>query len=342
MNRPEKHLSFETPTGKSRQELTNDAVIFLEKTGAFELFNDPVRKSEWIQTTTAEEAEQYIERLNGILIGNPIYKREIYENPGILVDPDDNLVDKPTNPEISRHLFRDLIFPACQRIPINDASELMATSINLLHMFPDGNGRTSRSTYSLFFEPTRAKIKPQERKEFLEWQTGEQKGVLNWNPRLIRSNINSIIRNRIDSTKPSFLEAQESSAFPEEILNYKGENLAIQSLRETCLSRDPDVAMALIMHAGRNELNPDEFIVKGNKLLNNQKILESVDESTAVSVLECLETIKMLRVVTLVDVFEHPNEYKSPIDTYNLKEYFELLVKTKALQEQNPDLDISS
>ena len=142
----EKHVSYNESTLENKKQGIEHAIDFLQRTGVFEMCADDEKKKQIIENLTTDEAVSFLERLNGIFIGMPIDDREALGNSGRLVSlvSGEAAYIPPEKPAIQKELIDRIILPTMKELDLDDAAVYAATNINLLHLFPDGNGRLAR------------------------------------------------------------------------------------------------------------------------------------------------------------------------------------------------------
>lgn len=138
-----------------RQERAERLVRFLDKLGAQDHFDTPEHKQAFIEQLTFEEFTNLLTHINGIVRELSKGKRQIYQPVNMAVAdegwgallgmaPSDMppVEDKPQLLEYAFNRAKELEDP-------RDIGLLAAASINAVHPFADGNGRTSRLVYDL-------------------------------------------------------------------------------------------------------------------------------------------------------------------------------------------------
>jgi hypothetical protein len=124
---------------------------FLHKTGFADLRQSDEKLEDWIQSTTYEDFTSYITRLNGIITNEPLQRRS-FRGSKVMVGNDwINQGDAFHTPFSStkEKLLRQ-VFDATKKLGSNDDRALLLYySLQDLHLFADGNGRTGRALYQM-------------------------------------------------------------------------------------------------------------------------------------------------------------------------------------------------
>jgi hypothetical protein len=136
-----------TETGKKIFE-------FLDRTKFLNIRKSDSEFDEWIQSLGYEDFTVYLTRINGILREVPIHQRSIDGksveiSSGYFLDETSYL--PPT--EINKGILMHTAFDALKSIPDNkDRALLMYYTIQAIHPYADGNGRTGRLLHELLSE----------------------------------------------------------------------------------------------------------------------------------------------------------------------------------------------
>jgi len=130
-------------TQENRERQAEKLLEFLDRSGIAEKINSSLDdKSGFVENLSAKEAEKLLQSLNGIIIGLKLGDRSIYEFSGTVFDSETKEpLRAPATPMMQKHLLADIILPAIKTLKPEDVPEVLATEINHLHMFQDGNGR---------------------------------------------------------------------------------------------------------------------------------------------------------------------------------------------------------
>ncbi len=142
----------------SREEQSERLFRFLDLTNAEQFFDTDEHKKEFIGNLTYEDFTNLLLHINGILRDIPQNERTLFQKVGIVVPNTEGsihtFIDIPTpsdfprteeKPELLKYAFnrsKELESP-------EDVGLVIGYAITAIHIFGDGNGRTSRLIYDL-------------------------------------------------------------------------------------------------------------------------------------------------------------------------------------------------
>jgi len=132
------------PEKISRNKQADKIIQFLDRIDAYEYFQNILKGEE--QKPSFGDFENFLVRLNGIARDIPIKKRSA-DGDGVRLSGlfDAALVpDHKDKIEILKHAYDNL-----EKVEKDDLKYLLPAVINAVHLFKDGNGRTSRIIYQL-------------------------------------------------------------------------------------------------------------------------------------------------------------------------------------------------
>lgn len=138
------------------EELKTGEMVFnfLDKTGFLDIRKSDEKFKEWVQKISYKDYSEYLTRLNGILREIPIKQRSVDGNfveLGFGVAGDEISYLPPATEEKDT-LMRET-FDVLQHISDSEDRALLAYySIQAIHPYNDGNGRTGRLIHELFSE----------------------------------------------------------------------------------------------------------------------------------------------------------------------------------------------
>jgi len=300
-----------------RQERAEKVLAFLEKIRAFEFFQN-IDKDE----VAFKEFESFLIRVNGIARDIPIYRRNI---DGKHVEISGGMLGEiilPPREEDKRELL-EFAFESSLDMSREDAAYMLPAVINALHMFGDGNGRTSRIIHQLLsakdkesFDNDLAKtlssngrfdtpdinpglinweIEVYILREFHHWELIKdiETGCLGYFHEKIRP-VASAQFGDIDPTKPAFYE-----------------NIGkFQKLR----SADGRYVETALVDALSDERY--ESILLTNEYNKRRMVsplkMESLSEKEWKRIFENYYMLKKEHIETMVWMFKDPNEYRNP------------------------------
>ncbi len=121
---------------------------FLSRTGFIELLSDEHKFREWITNVSAEEFEEHLVRINGILREIKIKDRAVDGHTVELSSEFTGTSYLPPTPEDKKVLIQTA-FEKAKTLNSKDAGLLIYFTLQAVHPFLDGNGRTGRLVYLL-------------------------------------------------------------------------------------------------------------------------------------------------------------------------------------------------
>jgi hypothetical protein len=121
---------------------------FLDKTGFTEMRESDNRFENFMQNLSYEDFKSYLIKLNGIVREKAI-KDQLIDGNDVSISLDGGIAYLPPEPE-KKEEYLNKTFKAIKNITNNkDRATLAYYSLDALHLFADGNGRTSRLIYEL-------------------------------------------------------------------------------------------------------------------------------------------------------------------------------------------------
>ena len=332
---------------------------FLDRTGFLEARQSDEKFEEYLQSLSYEDYKDDITRLNGILRGKPIKGRSI-DGKGVEVSL--NMAGEsftsylPPSAEDKGDMLRES-FDAIKNIPDNNSRGLLAYySIQAIHPYADGNGRTGRLVYNLFSE--KGKQLTQERLSELldhedQGETAVGKGREVFAEEVLEPNkaysfINrEVAKNFLgdDFTKeygsiyysgdlgagsiPSGLDVSKEDA-----------DLAVKIMGEGEVGQFPFRGLAIYKLLQENgKLADCQYQLSvptkgglpedaGKKILgiDAEKFEANVTAEDVKRLIEIHKNLKKEFIKTMIDIFEHPDHHKTQIEgnDYLIKDFFSL------------------
>lgn len=181
----------------NRDEQADKIIRFMEKLHADEIFATEESKREYIQDLTFDEFKNLLTATNSILRDIPVSQRvmdgeKVYLQKGIMSVDDEYIPpvyeDKD---ELLKEMFVNIQSMSSEGGKLEDMALLAGASINAIHPFNDGNGRTSRLLYTLLANNYNSS---EEQKMYIKQILGEEgRDIVDINPGLIGSEINKHI-----------------------------------------------------------------------------------------------------------------------------------------------------
>ncbi len=316
---------------ESRENSASRTVDFLRRTGAIE-FAQQITSGERA-APSFEEFRDYLIRLNGIIRKVPAHKRSADGRDVHLKNPVETIgfprqEDKET-------LLREA-YEAIPKITGGDAKYLLPAAINAVHLFADGNGRTSRLVHFLLREPSPEKdryaeltetlgnlgryetldVNPGEIAEEIEyvvlarhgWTFDEDGLPQQLGP--IQSAIAAIELKRIDGTSTLYGAAEEFFNLYEEGALY-GLTALYEELHES----------------GIEEVSQD---YNGAKRISPLKLSKKLSEGDWRDLTDRLYELKKEHVETLIRIFTEPEKYRVDDGPETIRERFVTLVEKQS------------
>lgn len=131
----------------SRKEMRERLIRFFDKTDMFEKFQDLLRSESLEDKIAFDEFKNFLIRINGILRDINIKDRE-FDGKDIILHGFNEDYEVPDDKDKESLLLKtyEAIFNIKDK---NDLQYLIPVAINAIHLFADGNGRTSRVMHLL-------------------------------------------------------------------------------------------------------------------------------------------------------------------------------------------------
>ncbi len=314
-------------TDEARAKTGEKVVSFLEKTKAYEKIEDLLNVQK--EKISFEEFKDLIVRLNGIIRDIPISERS-FDGAQVHVE---GWMDtyKPPRHEDKENLL-EKAYNSIGEVENGDEKYLIPAVINAVHLFLDGNGRTARLLYQLL-EKHRSK------EDFLTvvekaMRKDGRYETLNVNPGLIASQIEDVLyerygwnpeHSRIGEFRAGFI-TMEMEKIPQDHSSY---DILKTLVRES-------KADAILMITALNEVITKEQskkILAKDGRISLIKMSEVLSKDELEEVIEKFWEIKKEYVDILVDIFVHPDEYKTKIDEKEIRVRDFFVDKVKAETE---------
>jgi len=159
MNNPEAYhpeeaeYNPETSQEEGREERAERTLRFLKKIHADEVFSDEEHTREYIDNIEYDDFKELLDGVNAVIRGIPVARRAADGERVVITS---GLIDKGYIPpkynerdELLREVFHTAKRMNQKQAPLADIAILLGVSINAIHFYGDGNGRTSRLAYTL-------------------------------------------------------------------------------------------------------------------------------------------------------------------------------------------------
>ncbi|MEK7068805.1 MAG: Fic family protein [Patescibacteria group bacterium] len=297
----------------------------MSRSGFLNTLVDDSRLNDWLSQLSAEDFQNYLVRLNGLIRQIKIKNRRI-DGEGVAIS--NALMEiryLPPRSEYKDELMRHL-FESSKKLSKKDVGLLLYLSLQAIHPFADGNGRTGRLLYFLL-------------------ESGETKTPLNKDrvARFLIHDDNSVsgrevFERKIKSPKEvdsmiGFLLAQDvlSKNITENIsrLDSGLEGGRIEYFINEKITEETREKLTLVMSEAGNghyvcrDITLARYLQKKGLIdtyatkdtdqesfyMDGQKILEELSESDAKEIIELFHILKKQFVEKLIDVIVQPNEY---------------------------------
>jgi hypothetical protein len=312
---------------QARAETAEKVVSFLEKTEVYEKLEELLDGQK--DKISFEEFKDLLVRLNGIIRDIPIHERH-FDGAQVHVEGWMDTYKPPRQKDKEGLLER--AYNSTDKVEEGDEKYLIPAVINAVHLFVDGNGRTARLLYQLL-------EKHKSKEEFLivvekAMKKDGRYDTFNVNPGLIASQIEDIVyarhgwnpeHTRIGEFRSGFITMEmekidqdhPSHAVLKELVK---ESKADATLMITALNEvaTKDQSKKILANDGRISL------IKMSEVLSTEELEE---------VIEKFWEIKKEYVDILVDIFVHPDEYKTMDDKQEIKVKDLFIKKVKAEAE---------
>lgn len=199
---------------------------------------------------------------------------------------------------------------------LEDVAILLSSSINAIHAYEDGNGRTSRLLYFLLTKRLNEETKP-----IIQQAVSEDgRDIINVNPGKIESELSGILQDRMNLKRT--LGVWESEKEKKDITfgknlphDLKSELLAMLSdelyssiALHQYLNDEPDADQYLKYYPQREaSWHPGKILPERNNVMVD-KLFSNVDEEQARRILSIYRQIKADMIRILIDSISHPEK----------------------------------
>jgi hypothetical protein len=335
----EKINNISDENSKNREKRVNVLLNFLEKAkninafhenNFFDTFSNKNNKKQFIQNLDEEEFISLLDGINGILRNK---KKEEWGMDGehVLVGNERMIGYYPPAQRFKKELLYKVL--NASKIMINnnesmsDIALLNSASLNAIHPYLDGNGRTSRFLYLLL-----SKDYPNNKKEIqkeLSSSTVTEDLKNNINPELIQYELTNIIRHNLN------IKTKNDHINPEDIVGLWGADKITNSEKNkqtkelTKLSKkDGEYIFLAIMKFINNRSFKNEFTIKFPKFskIEVEKLIEKLETSEIEEIFKNYHELKKEYVEKLIDCIVNPEKKEYQIQKNkketSLKQYF--------------------
>ena len=297
-------MSFDDHSATAAENLRE----LLERTHGYDYVNELFSNEHSKRKLSFDSFLSIINRLNGIAREIPIQEREPDGDGVEITSPVDRVIlplQRDKEPLLKG------AFEAAQKLSRSDASYLLPLIINAVHLFADGNGRTSRMVHLLVREHENKEQFNEELEKALR-KDGRFKSFDN-NTRIIDFEIEQkmLQKNGWDFDRPvacldGKITSMASGVKPGAISDFY--------LRHIISYASDD--RLYMMTAIYNSLDKEKFekiLSKESEskidIVENQAVLDTSDFQ---GIIEAYFELKKKHVEMMVDMFVHPDEYEAP------------------------------
>ncbi|MDP3880616.1 MAG: hypothetical protein Q8Q32_00320 [bacterium] len=331
--------TFEKPTqpkeekpwepGEKRDTQAQKLVGFFEKTAALDFFQKIAEGTK--DRPSFQEFRDFLTRINGILRDIPIAKRS-EDGQGVF------LQGFGENSEVPRHEDKlPLLQEAYEKSETLEREYIkyfIPAIINAVHLFSDGNGRTSRTIYLLLENHGSNENFASALKEALS--LNGRLNAIDANTAFIRGDLeNEVLRRNgwLKKGDPPYQQEQlgkinsgiASLEWSELDGNYSGYEFA-GKVEELSIDNGQYMITAVYNFLGQERINEvtEEYDVDGKQYqtISPKKMMEALTPNEWEAILD--EFYKLIKEETeiLIDVFVHPDQHKSKDGKSTLRDAF--------------------
>jgi hypothetical protein len=313
-----------------RDQQAEKIVNFLTKIGAHEyaqkLLSHPEEKNDF----TFEKFKDFLVRINGIARDISISERKADGETVYLSGFDEALVPQHADKE---SILQDA-YSALYKVSSGDSAYMLPAVINAVHLFADGNGRTSRIMHTLLEKDQSAEDFTKKLRRAVE-QDGRRTSE-DINPAIVRTDVDKIILTRHGTRFEN--EKDWSPVFPDSfgLLFASSEGVISPATKKFMEIRRTDQPYCFIAAQEylqeQNKLSENVREVQGGIALSPAQMDRNLTETDWDEIMKRYYALKKEHVEILIDAFVQPDVYKNLDGSMNLKDYFIDQIR-KRLQE---------
>lgn len=302
-----------------RVQQAEKIIDFLNRIGAYEYVQNLVSHPELRKQFTFEEFKNFLIRINGMARDISTSQRRGDGETVYLEGFDTALMPRHEDKEGILQEAYDSI----EKVSPGDESYLLPAVVNAVHLFADGNGRTSRVLHTLLYSKSE-----EEFTKHLRQAVGKngRYDTPDISPGLIDVDIEKIILSRHGIQFED--NGKYSPIFPEGFGNLFAttEKPTTQKAKEfmaLCYHDQPYCFIATYEYLKEKKLIEKVIIKNSNGyMLSPLKMEQELSEEDWKAVIDAYYRIKKEHVEVIIDVFVEPNKYKNIEGDMNLKDYF--------------------
>lgn len=306
-----------------RDEQGEKLVHFLERTHAFSQAHNLLENQE--NKIDFKEFEDFLARVNGIARDIPIHERG-FDGSGVEIKSFVETVNTPRQED--KEMLLKHAFEAASRIPKEDLKYMLPAIVNAVHLFMDGNGRTSRVLHLLLRDyPSETECLAEIRKSLGEFGRHES---FNVNPGEIGLEIESDVSKKHgwtfnDNGEPEYLGPIKSGIASIEFSEINKDASSPKVAKNFFRLYGNDVFYALTaihMVVGDDGVARLSQEYGGITRISPIKMVETFSEEDWNRLLDAFYSLKKEHVEELVDIFVHPESHKTTDKNKTLRDYF--------------------
>lgn len=338
---------------------------FLSHTGFLEIAKDDSSFSNWVNQQNFEDFNNNLIRLNGIILDTPIQQRSFATTPmKIAAGHGTEAFYHAPNLDDRQDLLNET-FEATKNLPRKDAGLLLYVTLQAIHPFRDGNGRTGRLLFLLLASKEDQEINAEKIRDVIEHdtesKTGESRKRFEKKIRKfedIATIVNSffcktILGDEFRNKYGKLFSGLQGGSIPTDIINSETVSPDLKKQLEEILGeitgdqfsfRDIILVKFLINHGllnkyqyqeGQRKLRPTEILFKedsekGIYKFDGENLLHDLTNSNGRELLQLHREIKREFVKMLIKIIIYPDNYKLTPD---------ISVRDYLLMENSPKIE---
>lgn len=328
---------------KSEEELRNErgekVVNFLEHINAYEYIQNLLVNPKELEKVSFNAYKDFLIRLNAIARDIPVKKRT-FDGQGVQLKGFMSEAFPPRDEDKEKLL--EYSYNKISSVKNKgDEAYMLSSIINAVHLFEDGNGRTSRILYTLLSSPSKEESQNQLR---LALSTYGRYDTLDINPGLINYNIEELILKKHgwdfhdtkDNEKVSFKIGEVNTLVTlddyDKNFHYNQEKIEnsekeAQKLIELFDKNNPYLITAVYEVLNKKDLLQSVFLKQGGDIYVKERIspkkMQSVlEKEDWENIFSKFYELDCEQVKILVDMFVEPEGYKSVDKNIPLRDIF--------------------
>jgi len=303
-----------------------------------DIFSNEEEKRAFLENLQETEFAELLDGVNGILRGK---KKDEWGMDGETVALEGVMVGVgyvPPRQEDKPELLAKVLASAKQMSRdgknLQDIALLVSSSLNAVHPYLDGNGRTSRLIYTLLTKDFNDETKA----ELQEVLGRDGRDKLNIDPGLIQHEINDLIEKEIGAIDTEINTDKITNLFgSKRDFQFSAEiSEEDQKLFGELLDKDDRYLFLSVFQYLQQQGDKEKYLRKfpERSAVPIELLSKNLTQEGLSQILQTYKELKKKYVETLIDSIAHPENEKYQIDhegqKISLKDYFELRMKEKA------------